>query len=429
MRKFVRRGSATQGLGGILQKIEILRASLRWAAKVEHPDIPKLLQQCNDVRDETVNLLRQDRLLETAGPNEVEPLKPAATKKQSRGERRRAMLERQFVFEGVFGDSPKLLDTLEIAERAAPTELPVLIQGESGTGKELLAKVVHANGDRSDRPFVSVNCGAIPENLLESELFGHKKGAFTGAYSDRKGKFESADTGTIFLDEVGELPLQGQVKLLRALQSSEIQRVGADQAISVDTRVVAATNRDLLAMSRKGEFREDLYYRLSVIQVTLPPLRERRDEIPLLLEYFIEEPADKLKRKPIGLSPRLRAFLMSYGYPGNIRELRNIIFRMSCLADEVADVTHLPEHILAGTAVGQRPLPEIAADRRESLSEVKKAASDAAERLYLEQGLREVNGKVTEMARRLELNRTHVQTLLKKHGLSSKDYKNKTRQM
>ena len=423
MRKFVRRGSATQGLGGVLEKIEILRASLRWAAKVEHPDIPKLLQQCNEVRDEAANLLRRDRLLDAAEPHELEPLKPAATGKKSRGERRRAMLERQFVFEGVFGDSPKLLDTLEIAERAAPTELPVLIQGESGTGKELLAKVVHANGDRNDRPFVSVNCGAIPENLLESELFGHKKGAFTGAYSDRKGKFESADTGTIFLDEVGELPLQGQVKLLRALQSSEIQRVGADQAISVDTRVVAATNRDLLAMSRTGEFREDLYYRLSVIQVTIPPLRERRDEIPLLLEYFLEEAADKLKRKPIGLSPRLRAFLMSYGYPGNIRELRNIIFRMSCLADEVADVTHLPEHILAGTAAGQQPLPEIAANPQESLSEVKKAASDAAERLYLEQGLREVNGKVTEMARRLDLNRTHVQTLLKKHGLSSKDYK------
>lgn len=423
MRKFVRRESATRGLGGVLEKIEILRASLRWAAKAENPDLPKLLQQCNEVRDEAVNLLRRDRLLDAAESNELEPLKPADSGKKSRGERRRAMLEREFVFEGVFGDSPKLLDTLEIAERAAPTELPVLIQGESGTGKELLAKVVHANGDRNDKPFISVNCGAIPENLLESELFGHKKGAFTGAHSDRKGKFESADTGTIFLDEVGELPLQGQVKLLRVLQSSEIQRVGADQVFSVDTRVVAATNRDLLAMSRQGEFREDLYYRLSVIQVTIPPLRERRDEIPLLLEYFLEEAADKLKRKPIGLSPRLRAFLMSYGYPGNIRELRNIIFRMSCLADEMADVTHLPEHIPGGTAAGQQPLPEVSPGGRESLSEVKKSASDAAERLYLDQGLREVNGKVTEMARRLDLNRTHVQTLLKKHGLSSKDYK------
>ncbi len=422
MRKFVRRGSATLGLGGVLEKIEILRASLRWAVKAESPDLPKLLKQCNELRDEASNLLRKDRLLDTAETDELEPLKPADRAKPSRGERRQAMLERQFVFEGVFGDSPKLLDTLEIAERAAPTELPVLIQGESGTGKELLAKVVHANGDRNDRPFISVNCGAIPENLLESELFGHKKGAFTGAHSDRKGKFESADTGTIFLDEVGELPLQGQVKLLRALQASEIQRVGADHPINVDTRVVAATNRDLLTMSRKGEFREDLYYRLSVIQVTIPALRERRDEIPLLLEFFLEEAADKLKRKPIGLSPRLRAFLMSYGYPGNIRELRNIIFRMSCLADEVADVTHLPEHILGGTS-GGRPLPDVPPNRQESLSEVKKAASDAAERLYLEQGLREVNGKVIEMARRMDLNRTHVQTLLKKHGLSSKDYK------
>lgn len=425
MRKFVRRGSIAQGLGTVLEKIEILRASLRWAAKTNEVDVAKLLKQCNELRDEAVNQLRKDRMVSaTEGDDDKpEPLrKPADEKKTSAAERRKALDERQFVFEGVFGDSPELLDAMEIAERAAPTELPVLIQGESGTGKELLAKVVHANGDRSDKPFVSVNCGAIPENLLESELFGHKKGAFTGASNDRKGKFESAHTGTIFLDEVGELPLQGQVKLLRALQSSEIQRVGSDQAITVDTRVVAATNRDLLEMSRRGEFREDLYYRLSVIQVTIPALRDRRDEIPLLLEFFLEEATEKLKRAPLRLTPRLHAFLMNYHYPGNIRELRNIIFRLACLADETADVPHLPTHVLEEQP-GQIPMGDVLKDAPQSLSEVKKAASDAAERLFLEQALSEVNGKVTEVAKNLDMNRTHVQTLLKKHGISSKSFK------
>ncbi len=425
MRKFVRRGSIAQGLGTVLEKIEILRASLRWAARTNEVDVAKLLKQCNELRDEAVDQLRKDRLFTaTEGEDDKpEPLrKPADEGKSSAAERRKALDERQFVFEGVFGDSPELLDAMEIAERAAPTELPVLIQGESGTGKELLAKVVHANGDRSDKPFVSVNCGAIPENLLESELFGHKKGAFTGASGDRKGKFESAHTGTIFLDEVGELPLQGQVKLLRALQSSEIQRVGSDQPITVDTRVVAATNRDLLEMSRRGEFREDLYYRLSVIQVTIPPLRERRDEIPLLLEFFLEEASEKLKRGTLRLSPRLHAFLMNYHYPGNIRELRNIIFRLACLADDTADVPHLPKHVLEEQP-GQIPVGDVLSDSPQTLSEVKRAASDAAERLYLEQALSEVNGKVTEVAKNLAMNRTHVQTLLKKHGISSKSFK------
>ena len=424
MRKFVRRGSAAQGLGSLLEKIEILRASLRWSAKTNEVDISKLLKQCNELRDEAVNQLRRDRMLAATEGDETkpEPLRQSTGTAKSTADRRKALDERQFVFEGVFGDSAELLDAMEIAERAAPTELPVLIQGESGTGKELLAKVVHANGDRSDKTFVSVNCGAIPENLLESELFGHKQGAFTGASSDRRGKFESADTGTIFLDEVGELPLQGQVKLLRVLQASEIQRVGSDQAITVDTRVVSATNRDLLAMARRGEFREDLYYRLSVIQVTIPALRDRRDEIPLLLDYFLEEATEKLKRGPMQLSPRLHAFLMNYRYPGNIRELRNIIFRMACLADEVADVRHLPAHVLEEQP-GDPAVVDIMQETPRSLSEVKKAASDAAERLYLEQALSEVNGKVTDVARNLKLNRTHVQGLLKKHGLSSRNYK------
>jgi transcriptional regulator with GAF, ATPase, and Fis domain len=288
-----------------------------------------------------------------------------------------------------------------------------------------MAKVIHANGNRADKVFISVNCGAIPDSLLESELFGHKKGAFTGASSDRKGKFESADRGTIFLDEIGELPMPGQVKLLRVLQSNEIQRVGSDQVIEVDTRIVAATNRQLRKMCAEGTFREDLYYRISVMQVTIPPLRERRDEIPILIEYLSNAAADSLDRNPIKLSRRLNNFLRKYDYPGNIRELRNIIFRVSCLATETADIEHLPEHIRPKTASSEDGGAGIDTSRV-SLNDAKKIASDEVERQYLESGLSETGGQVTQLAKNLGMNRTHVQTMLKKHGINSKQFRKKS---
>ena len=405
--------------GGLIEKLEILRSTLRWASTLDRPQIQKLLGQCNTLRDEVMQLSRKERFVTATASG-------TGARRNSTAHRRKALLDRSFVFEGVFGESLKLLEALEIAEKAAPTDLPVLIDGESGTGKELMAKVIHANGSRADKPYISVNCGAIPDNLLESELFGHKRGAFTGASSDRSGKFEAADSGTIFLDEIGELPLPGQVKLLRVLQSNEIQRVGSDSVIEVDTRIVAATNKNLQKMCREGTFREDLYYRLGVIQVTLPPLRERKDEIPLLIEYFGDEAAEKLRRRPVKLSRRLRTYLLNYAYPGNIRELRNIIFRISCLASDTADFEHLPETI--------RPdVPELKPEgggegeqQQLSLADAKKAASDAAERQFLERGLQEQGGKVSELARQLDMNRSHLQTLLKKHGLSSKNYRVKS---
>jgi transcriptional regulator with GAF, ATPase, and Fis domain len=405
------RGSA-MSYAALLEKIEILRSTLRWATSLQRPDIEKLLRQANTLRDEVMQLSHKERFVDAVS---VEPMaEPSA------GERRQALLARSFVFEGTFGDNPKLLDALEIAEKAAPTDLPVLVDGESGTGKELMAKVIHANGSRADKPYISVNCGAIPDNLLESELFGHKKGAFTGAVNDRKGKFESAHRGTIFLDEIGELPLIGQVKLLRVLQSHEIQRVGSDETISVDARIVAATNKNLRRLIEQGTFREDLFYRLSVIHLTLPPLRERKDEIPLLIAYFGDEAAEALKRRPVAMAPRLRDFLLAYAYPGNIRELRNMMYRISCLAGETADLGHLPEDIRpaapAASARGTAPAAM-------SLGEAKRVASDEAERICLERGLQEVGGTVAELARRWDMNRSHLQLLLKKHGLHSKDFR------
>lgn len=403
--------------GGIIEKIEILRSTLRWASTLDRPQIQKLLNQCNALRDEVMGLSHKERFVKASTTE-------TTRRKLSLAQRRAALLERSFVFEGVFGESPRLIECLEIAEKAAPTDLPVLIDGESGTGKELLAKVIHANGSRADKSYISVNCGAIPGELLESELFGHKKGAFTGATSDRSGKFEAADKGTIFLDEIGELPLQGQVKLLRVLQSNEIQRVGSDQVIGVDTRIVAATNKNLFEMCQRGTFREDLYYRLSVIQVTLPPLRERRDEIKLLIDYFSNEAAEKLRRRPIKLSRRLRTFLLDYNYPGNIRELRNTIFRITCLAADTADFEHLPENLRPAVQTDAEKPGE--GGKQVSLNDMKRIASDTAERNFLEHGLQQVGGKVSELANRIEMNRSHLQTLLKKHGLHSKDYRAKS---
>ncbi|NPC56484.1 sigma-54 interaction domain-containing protein [Caenimonas soli] len=410
----------TQSYAGLIERIEILRSTLHWATSLQRPDIEKLFRQAGALRDEVMQLSHRERFVKAAA---AEPTRT----ERSRRDRRQGLIERSFIFEGTFGENPRLLESLEIAEKAAPTGLPVLIDGESGTGKELMAKVIHANGDRADRPFVSVNCGAIPENLLESELFGHRKGSFTGASGDRKGKFEAAHTGTIFLDEIGELPLAGQVKLLRVLEAHEIQRVGSDEPIAVDARVVAATNRDLRKLSQEGRFREDLFYRLSVIHVTLPPLRERKDEIPLLFEFFCDEAAEALKRRPIEMSPPLRRFLLGYSYPGNIRELRNIIYRLSCLAGRMADLEHLPADIRPTPPVRDAiaaPAGEAHAAGPAALGEAKRAASDQAEREFLERALLEVGGVVTELARRYDLNRSHVQTLLKKHGIRSKDCRN-----
>ena len=419
--------SSTFSYAGLIEKIEILRSALRWASRLERPEIEKLLRQANTLRDEVMQLSHKERFVMAAAA-------APARMDLSRRQRRQGLIERSFVFEGAFGDNPKLLEALEIAEKAAPTDLPVLIDGESGTGKELMAKVIHANGSRAERPFISVNCGAIPENLIESELFGHRKGSFTGAVNDRKGKFESAHTGTIFLDEIGELPLSGQVKLLRVLEAHEIQRVGSDEPIAVDARVVAATNRNLRRLCEEGKFREDLFYRLGVIHVTVPPLRERKDEIPLLFEFFGDEAAEALKRRPIEMTRRLREFLLDYAYPGNIRELRNIIYRLSCLAGPKADLEHLPVDIRPNAP--NAPIAPLAAVRDvapgsdanaasgAALSEAKRVASDLAERAFLERGLQEVGGAVTELARRCDMNRSHVQMLLKKHGIRSKDFRN-----
>ncbi len=233
----------------------------------------------------------------------------------------------------IIGDSKPLKEMLKLIDRVAPSKTNVLIIGESGTGKELVARMLHEKGPIKNKPFIPVNCGAIPENLIESEMFGHKRGSFTGAVSDKVGLFEAADGGTLFLDEVGELPLPMQVKLLRALQERIIRRVGSNEDTKVDVRIIAATNRDLEAAIRKGTFREDLYYRLNVILIKTPPLRERKGDLVALIAHFLKKYADRVGRNPPPtFDAEAMTILLNFGWPGNIRELENIVERAVTLS-------------------------------------------------------------------------------------------------
>lgn len=248
---------------------------------------------------------------------------------------------------GIIGQSTTLAEVFKILGKVAPTDSTVLVTGESGTGKELLVRALHANSRRADKPFVPINCGAIPKELLESELFGHEKGAFTHAIRSRPGRFELADGGTIFLDEIGEMELSLQVKILRVLQEKEIERVGGSGCKKVDVRIVAATNRDLEAEVEAGRFREDLYYRLNVIPLHLPPLRERGGDVLLLARHFLDHFCRKKCRPTLALAPDTRRVLAAYAWPGNVRELENFMERLSILVDgAVVQPSELPRKIL-----------------------------------------------------------------------------------
>jgi DNA-binding NtrC family response regulator len=260
----------------------------------------------------------------------------------------RAEVTDRYRFESIIGVSEKIRDVLVMAGRVAPSGASVLITGESGTGKELLARGIHYNSSRAAGPFVAVNCAAIPENLIESELFGHVKGAFTGAIRDREGKFELADGGTLFLDEIGELRVDLQAKILRALQERQVDRVGGSHPLSVDVRVIAATNKDIERAVRAGSFREDLYYRLSVIRLHMPPLRERRDDIPLLVNHFLKK---FNAGSNISVDTGALSLIKAYGWPGNVRELENVIEHASVLRrTDVVSIADLPDKLKKGKA-------------------------------------------------------------------------------
>jgi DNA-binding NtrC family response regulator len=317
----------------------------------------------------------------------------------------RAQVRERFGLEGLIASSAEMVQVLDLVERVAPTDATVLIRGESGTGKELIAKALHHASRRAEGRFVAINCGALPEPLLESEIFGHVKGAFTGAGANKKGLFEEAHGGTLFLDEIGEMTPGLQVKLLRALQSGEVRPVGSTQFITVDARVVAATNRDLEPMIRQGSFREDLFYRLNVIPIVLPPLRDRREDIPLLAEHFLARFAQRQGRV-LRLSAGATERLLRYAWPGNVRELENAMERLAILArDETIEPADLPAHVGAGLALGAAP--GLAAEQ--TLAE--------AERAHIIQILERYGWNHSRAAEALGIGRTTLWRKLKDYGI------------
>src|SRR5579884_301384 len=321
----------------------------------------------------------------------------------------RSSLDAKYGFENIIGQSKSLLYVLDMASRAAQTDATVLIHGETGTGKELLAKAVHFNSRRREKPFVTINCGAIPKDLLESELFGHVKGSFTGAVAHRKGKVESADGGTLFLDEIGEMPLELQVKLLRLIQQGEIEKVGAPSASMVDVRIIAATHRNLEAMIEDGAFREDLYYRLSVIPLELPPLRERLDDIPELVQHFFSKMKQKHGRNDLVLPISLMPYFSNYRWPGNIRELENVIERLVVLTpgNEIT-ISDLPAFL-------RREHPSI--DNLNIELPSQGISLEAIEKELILKALEKFNWNQTHAAKYLDISRKTLIYRMEKHGI------------
>jgi DNA-binding NtrC family response regulator len=321
----------------------------------------------------------------------------------------RREVEGRFAFENLIGSAPPMKALFESMQLAAPTASTVLIVGETGTGKELVARAIHYNSPRKEGPFVTVNCGAIPETLMEAELFGYRRGAFTGADSDRKGKFETADGGTLFLDEVGEIPLALQPKILRVLQSGEVDRLGSDRPVRVDVRIVAATHRDLERLVADGKFREDLYYRLAVIPLVVPPLRDRRDDIPLLADHLLRRMEAKTGRSGLRIPPEAFALFDRYPWPGNVRELENAIERLVVLSrDDQLAVQGLPEKIRGlGGAEGGTGIKLPPQGLR----------LDELERDLIVQALERSGGNRTKAAKELGLTRNTLLYRMQKHGL------------
>lgn len=333
---------------------------------------------------------------------------------------RRELAER-YGFERLVGKSPTMREVYALLERAASLDITVLLTGETGTGKELAARAIHYRSARREKRFVAINCGALPAELVESELFGHARGAFTGAQSAKPGLFEEAEGGTLLLDEIGELPVQVQVKLNRALQEREVRRVGETRAIKTDVRIVAATHRDLKAEVPAGRFREDLYYRLNVFPVRLPSLRERREDIPLLAAHFVEKHARAHRRAVTGLDIEALRALTGYSWPGNVRELENAIERAVAVAraHEIA-LGDLPAEVRDVTKDG--PLPSELLVQM-NYKDVVNLARDRVSRDYLTALMREFGGNVTRAAERASVERETLHRLLKRYGIRSDDFK------
>ena len=401
---------------GDIDGLEILRLT-----KEELPDAEVIVLTGHGSIASAVTAMQHGAYTYLTKPLDITELRSAVEKASARlrlirrnAELRRSLDER-FGFEGVIGNSPQMHRIIDELKYVAPTDSTVLIYGENGTGKELVAKALHQNSPRKSKPFVPLNISALPDSILESELFGHEQGAFTGAIGRRIGKFEHANGGTLFLDEVGEMPMETQIKLLRVLEDRRITRLGANDEFEINVRLVAATNANLKQMVADGSFREDLYYRLMVISIELPPLRERPGDIPLLMEHFLRDLSKKTGREAHGFSRTARLALLSYDWPGNIRQLRNTVESMLVMdTDGLLDVDGLPTEIAQLVSGGVEEGDSIGPSGADSLIG---RPLDEVEKYYIQRALDLTDGNREEAARLLGKGERTVYRKIKEYGL------------
>jgi len=378
-------------------------------AKKLNPDLAVVLMTAYATVDTAVSAMKMgayDYLVKPFDPEEMSMLMQKIVSQQSLVRENavlRQALKKEYRFRDLLSKSPAMQSVFELARTAARSNSTILVLGESGTGKEVLSRAIHVESPRHDQPFVAVSCAALTETLLESELFGHEKGSFTGAIARRKGKFEQAHGGTLFLDEVGDIGPKLQLDLLRVLEERKLQRVGGNEQIEVDVRIIAATNRDLRKAALEGKFREDLYYRLNVIPILIPPLRDRREDIPLLVENFLERLAAEMKKKIDGLSAEAMSAVLAHDWPGNVRELRNVLERGAVVTQ--GTTIQLPDLGLPARGEPHPPRPGTMA----SLEEV--------ERRHVAAVLSHTGGNVSQSARILGIDRVTLYNKMKKWGL------------
>ena len=384
-----------------------------------NPQIDVVVMTAYGSIDDAVSIMKSgayDYLTKPIDLDELENLIKRVSEKRlliSENRLLREQLQDKFKFDSIVTQSKKMEDVLNLAGRVAKSKTSVLIRGESGTGKELVAKAIHFSGDRNDKPFVTVNIASLPENLMESELFGHEKGSFTGAILPRIGKFEEANGGTLFIDEVGDIPLSVQVKLLRAIQFNEIQRLGSNAIKKLNVRIIAATHRDLETMIKEGEFREDLYYRLNVVSLMLPKLNERKEDVPILIDHFINKYSTMNNKNVSGITSEALDRLMKYDYPGNIRELENMIERAVVLSRyEKVSLEDLPAHF---ESLSENKLLDPYNLEDDYEQKVKTFETE-----MIIEALKQNDGNQSAAARQLKITERHLRSRLERLGIKNK---------
>jgi DNA-binding NtrC family response regulator len=457
-------GSGEEALAGMSREVNTVITDLKMPGldgmgllkrlSVDFPDVPVVMITAHGSVESAVEAVKLGAFDYVEKPFDQEQIRQIVAKAlRTHMLSRRDARPEEAAARGRFrlvGESPAIRQVYQVVEKVADTPSTVLITGESGTGKELVARALHDYSSRSGGPFIKINCAAIPKTLMESELFGYEKGAFTGAVGSKPGRFELAHGGSLFLDEIGEIPIEMQVKLLRVLQESEFERVGGIKTIKVDVRLITATNRDLAAELTTGGFRDDLYYRLNVVPIHLPPLRERREDISLLVDHFLARFNERLKKQVTGIEPEAIERLVAHAWPGNIRELENVIERtvLFCegplirLADLPGDLGGAPAvappaaderatsaAASSGVLPAQPALPAVppalsappVGEEVGSLKEAVRAETERVERELIQRALDETGGNVTQAARKLQISRKSLQTKMKELGLRDKE--------